>query len=304
MRARWGQLARGSAAAAVLAVAGCSTVLGIESNRYVAAGTPDAGGATHPPVPSTPWGCLSAPSQSLDPNFQVNVQLLVMDGAKTSTAAGVVDGGSDLDTVSGTVLPGVTVKACSALDTNCVDMPPSGVSDDGGLVNFVLPNDFNGFFDLSRPDLIPARLYPGPLLSGDSPVSFPAYDISPDDFQNVVASELSQPAILDPDAGIGHALVTVYDCEDHQASNVSFTYSVADAGIPFYFAGGLPSLTARETDPYGLGGLLNVPAGALTVNAVFGEGNDGGAPMAPIGSVNFIVRPGAITFAWIRVRSH
>ncbi len=277
------------------ALAGCSIVLGVDSERYV---------VPQSPVPDAaavdPWACLSAPNQRLDANLHVDVALLVMDALQPSISAGGVDGGSDLDTVSGTVLSGVTVRACDTLDVDCTGGSAPVVTSDGGAAEFHLAGDFAGFFNLSRPDLVPATLYPGNLLAGQTMASFPAYDISPSGFMFLANSVIGSDVVsLDPNGTLGHALVTIYDCQDHQAPGVTLTYSSTGRGTkPFYFSGGLPMTNVMETDGFGLGGAINLPTGALTVRAVLA------ANRTAIGSTTFVVRPGAITFAWIRVRTH
>ena len=302
MRTTGGRAVKAVAAVAILGIVGCSAVLGIEPNRHVAA--PADSGAPAP-VDAGPdrWSCLSNPTQNINPSVVVSLQLLVMNASSPSTSAGSVDGGSDLVTVSGDYLSGVTVEACSGLDTACQDTTvQTGVTDDGGAANFLLHNDFNGFFNLERPDLVPARLYPGALVAGETPVSFPAYDISPADFTLLASTLGNVTPNLDPSVMTGHALVTVYDCQDHQAPDVSFTYSSPGNGIPFYFNDTLPNLMATHTDSYGLGGIINVPTGLMMVQAWIP--GDGGAAMTQVGQVSFQIRAGAISFAWIRVRSH
>jgi hypothetical protein len=273
-------------------VAACSTVLGIDANRTVGSSAPDAA--------TDPWGCLAAPDQDLDPEEHVTLTLIVMDGAEQSTSAGAIDGGSDLDTVSGTWLPGVSVRACSLRDLDCDDGDASTTATDGtGGATFHLMETFNGFFEMSRSDLVPATLYPGNLLTGQSVVSFPAYDVSPAELQGLAMLVTSNSLGLDPTGAVGHALVTVYDCQDHQAPGVALTYSASGSQTaPFYFENGLPSGTATKTDGYGLGGALNVPVGSVTVTGAHAA--DGRS----VGMTTFQVRPGALTFAWIRARTH
>jgi hypothetical protein len=298
--------------AAVVAPAACSTVLGIEADRTV--GDPaDASteASTEAPAddaaPADPWACVFEPHPSADPNMHVAVTLRVMDGIPPSIAAGAIDGGSDLDTVSGTWLPGVAVRDCDLRDPLCLDSPTPLTSDDSGTVTFDLKGDFAGFFDLRRDDLLPATLYPGRLLAGVTAVSYPAYSITPKEVWALAGTITSQPVALGADGGLGLAVVTIYDCQDHQAPGVVVAYGTLGAqSVPFYFHGGLPSTAVGQTDSYGLAGAINVPDGTLTVTATL-TGNGGAPTTAPpgtvLGSTTFDVRPGAITFAWIRVRS-
>ena len=63
---------------------------------------------------------------------------------------------------------------------------------------------------------------------------------------------------------MGHAVVTIYDCQDHQASGVSVTYdNLGPQSVPYYFSNGLPAKEETKTDGYGLAGAVNVPVGTL-----------------------------------------
>jgi hypothetical protein len=298
--------------AGILAGAGCSTVLGVDPDRYVAAGDdasargtdagpkedatepPDGGGAS---ATAGPWGCLNGPREMLDPTQYVEATVVVIDPSWPTLSAGGIDGGSDLDTIIGDWLPNVAVRHCALLDPNCRDAPEAGLTDDAGRAEFKLAEDFAGFFDLRRPDLIPATLYPGRLLAGQSVASLPTFDFSPTNFQDL-ATSAGATVTLDVDGGVGHALVSIYDCQDHQALGVSVAFdNLGSRGAPFYFSNGLPDLSATQTDDFGLAGALNVPVGTLRATATLvSTGTE-------VGSASFDVRPGSLTSAWIRVRS-
>ncbi len=105
---------------------------------------------------------LSAPDQELDPSLDVDVTLLVMDALQPSTAAGAIDGGSDLDTVKGAWLSGMSVRECTLRDPMCASGSPPVVTGEAGAAEFHLTGDFAGFFDLRRSDLpCPRPFIPG-----------------------------------------------------------------------------------------------------------------------------------------------
>jgi hypothetical protein len=249
------------------------------------------------------WSCLANPNEVLDPNLRVDVKVLVMNALDQSVSAGSVDGGSDLDTISGVGLPGVAVRTCAVRDPDCINGSAAEITDDGGRVDFVMSGDFEGFLDFRRPDLVPSTLYPGNLLSGQTTANFPAFLIDTQTFVALAESASSTPPCVDEDGGLGHVIVTIYDCHDHQAPGVSVTYdNHASSILPFYFKGGFPSTTASQTDSFGLAGAINIPQGSLDVSASFHPPGDAAA--IPVGNVNIVVRPGGITFAWIRARTH
>jgi hypothetical protein len=299
--------------AGFLAGVGCSAVLGVDADRYVAldkdaasdaavVAVRDAGAADSQDGSDAssiqPWDCLNRPPEELDPDLHVDLKVQVMDAIQPSTSAGAIDGGSDLDTVTGTWLSGVAVRHCAMLDPDCRNGSSIVLTSEAGVAEFDLTGDFSGFFDLRRSDLVPATLYPGHLLAGQAMANFPAFLIRPMEIQDLAGSS-DTTVILDADAGVGHAVVTIYDCQDHQAPGVAVTYSLTGPeAVSFYFEDGLPSTVATETDGFGLAGIVNVPVGTMMAKATLASNG------SPVGSATFDIRAGALTFAWIRVRTH
>lgn len=295
--------------AAGLAGAGCSAVLGVDADRFVA---PDAGGDAGAYAGADAgadagddaskaellaWGCLNGPGQTVDPNAQVSVTLTVIDPIQMSETGNAADGGSDLVTVSGAWIPDIGVRNCNLLDTTCQFGPAlPTLTDAVGKASFVLEDNFLGYFELSKPDLVPARLYPGHLLAGHRNDELPAFGLTPAELTDLVKATSAK--VLDDDAGVGVAVVTIYDCQDHQAPqiSVSFTHLGPDS-LPFYFRGGLPNPLATSTDNFGLAGAINVPPGTEMVTAW--RTSD----QSVIGSATFDVLPGTISSVFIRVRT-
>jgi hypothetical protein len=300
-------------AIAALAAGGCATVLGIDSDRQVASGEAgadaaagDAAGKTDAGPPSGPWDCLQRPDQILDPQLHVDVTVVMTDPLGLSVSANQIDGGSDLVTVSGTWLTGVAIQSCDLRDTECLAGRQQTVTDDAGRATFHETGDFRGYFDMRRADLVPVTLYPGNLLAGATTEEFPAYTLNGISFAALARDSTPVAPCLDPAGDAGHALVTIYDCNDHQAAGVHVDYSaLTDASVPFYLSAGLPSLTAQATDSFGLAGAINLPIGTVTASASFaGDGGDGSVMSPAFGRIRFDVHPGAISLAFIRVRSH
>ncbi len=284
----------------------CQLVAGIE-NRTAdpivdasdAAAAGDAAPANNVDA-SGPWGCLQLPDEPLDPNLRVTVTVQAFDALQNATAAGFVDGGSDLTTLSAAWFPGVSVRSCYLRDPGCVATGSAPVvTNDAGEAVFHLTGDFAGFFELTRPDLVPWSVFPQNLLAGQASTYLPAWGLSPGGFR-LLASAITPTAVsLDTDGGLGHAFVQVFDCQDHQAPGVQLAYSgVGSETVVWYMKNGIPSTSATQTDAYGIGGVVNVPVGSLTVTAVVAEGHDA------LGNAEVLVRPGALTLAFIRVRSH
>jgi hypothetical protein len=290
-------------------------LLGVDPDRYVATGddagerSPEAGAkpdaTLDAPPPNGgadageagPWGCLSDPREVLDPAMQVDVTLVVIDPTWPTSSTRSIDGGSDLEPIIGDWLPNVAVRPCALLDPDCLNAPNAVLTDDAGRAEFRLTENFTGFFDLRRSDLIPATLYPGHLLAGQPVANLFAYDFTRTQLLNLAASA-GATVTLNADAGVGDALVWIYDCQDHQAPGVSITYdNLGSRGAPFYFSNGLPDLTAAETDDHGLAGALNVPVGTVKATATLVSSG------TELGSASFDIRADSLTSAWIRVRS-
>jgi hypothetical protein len=278
---------------------GCASVLGIESERHLVAVNDGGGsGLDGSAVDAGPWFCLGTPPKLGDPSAKVALTVLLFDGVSNETSAGSVDGGSDLVAVDYTPLTGASIRYCGIRDPNCGSPSPAVITDDAGLATFQVAGDFAGFFDMQRSDLVPASFYPGNLVAGDPAQMLLTYDFTPANLSLLASTVTSSRIALDTDGGLGHIFVTIFDCNDHQAAGVSLTIDNSAAQtVVFYSSGGLPTTKTNETDSYGLAGAVNVPIGALTVKATLA------AQLLPIGTINVPIRPGAITFAYVRVRT-
>jgi hypothetical protein len=292
---RTGGMALAILMAGGVAGAGCSTVLGVDADRHVA--TPDAGSSTPPSKADLlAWGCTHSPQPSPQSTAQEVVTLTVIDPIQMSVSGNAVDGGSDLETLSGEWIPDVGVRPCSLLDTTCNEGPTPTPTDRSGQVSFILAGDFHGYFELSNPALVPGTLYPGRLLAAATD-SLPAFGLTPGELDELSLATTGSH-VLGAEAGVGVAVVTIYDCQDHQAPGISVKYThLGLDSLPFYFNGGLPDPRATETDSFGLAGAINVPAGTEMVVAT--RTSD----QSVIGKATFDVRPGAISSAFIRVRT-
>jgi hypothetical protein len=285
---------------AALAASGCSTILGIESDRHLVAS--DGGAGADADASPGPWDCLQSAGSGPQSLAPLALSLIVMDGLQPEVAAGSVDGGSDLETVSGAYLPGISVRSCALLDPDCVSGSTPVVTDDAGLAQMSVAGTFSGFFRLSGPmgteQAVPVNLYPGRLLASDQGTRLPAYELSPDGIQTLAITITTTPLSLDPDGGVGHVLANVYDCQDHQAAGVVLHLDTTGAETQaFYFKDSVPNSSATQTDSFGLGGAINVPVGTQTLSASIADGG------ASLGTTTITVHAGQVTWAWLRVRS-
>jgi len=244
-----------------------------------------------------PWACLDQPPQ-VTSSSPVAITFKTFDALDPITTAGPT-GGSDFTVVSFVPLPGIAIEGCTFSDTSC-SMPatPVGTSDDAGEATLTVPDNFNGFFSLTRTNYLPLAHYPGPLLADASSFA-PAVSMIEPQAAISLAEALGATAELDAGASVAAVFVEMYDCFDRYAAGVSLAMSATDSTtVPFYIASGLPSRTATQTDSSGTGGAVNVPVGPLTVTATLAATN------RALGSVEVVIRPGGATSAWIRARTH
>jgi len=251
------------------------------------AATVDAGG---------PWGCLQlAPDPS--GTGTTDVQILVFDAFQTYTLGGSIDGGTDLQFVEGTVVPGVSVQVCQPLDPKCAGTTPA-VTNDAGLVDFPSVNGaFEGYYLLQQVGVaFPELFYTGRLLASEPTTFFPT-SLLPYNLAAALGGTIGVDVNTDQDGGPGHIFMQAFDCTDHHTAGVSYTLNV-EAGTQFYQQGGLPTTTATQTDPAGVGGFLNVPAGIVKVTATVVTENNLALP-----AYSVFVRSGGQTLVYFRPKS-
>jgi hypothetical protein len=292
----------GAVAAVILApsafgAVGCSYVLGVDADRYVA-DSADAGDAA---PGAADWSCLDQPRGNVDPAQNVAATVTVIDYVEPSTTLHDPDGGPGFFTIAGEWLPGVAVQVCSLRDARCTQTTTQPMlTDDAGAARFALPGDFDGYFDIQRSDLVSATLYPGRLVPGDTIADFTAYELRPADLPYLLGDPPPIP-VLGADANVGVVFVEVFDCQDNQAPGVAMSYSnMGSHTTPFYFINGLPFLAsaATATDSYGQAGAVNVPVGSTMITAT--RSSD----QKTVGTVSVDIRAGGLVVALIRARAH
>jgi hypothetical protein len=310
---------------AVGAMAGCEQILGINSNRYVDAstddggtgmpdtGAPDTGMAVHEAsVEAGPWDCLGAAAEMYQPGATTKLTLLTIDSLQPILQAEKVDGGSGLDILQYTPIPGLQIVACNSLfDPGCrnsIGQPQT--SDDAGVANFTVSQDFAGFFDISSPNgpsLFTTTFFASPFVPGETTNTLPVTLLTQKATQEL--NLVLQNVTIDyaTDGGLGSVVMSIFDCHDHFAEGVSFQPSAsapANSGYTttiFYTQGmgqqEFPTTSTTATDKAGAGGILNVPAASFSVKLVLA------ATGQPIGVVNLFVNPGVASSVLFRTRT-
>ena len=294
--------------AALGAGAACANILGIDSDRHLPTTSGnDAGG----PSTTGPWDCLGNPSQNPNPSENIALSIQVNNASSTTINASQIDGGSSLVAVTRTALPDVQVKECPNLaDPGCMDSTAETVTtDDAGMATFNLNGAFQGFFILSRADLVPYTYYPGNPLLNVSSETIPIGVLTESAIQGVAAvlpTENTAPSIPPPDAGPateGMIFFGVYDCNDVYAPGVQVSLSNPTNDTFEYYAttGDFLSTMASYTTAVAAGGFINVPPGSSTVTARIYTGTLAGTV---IGTATVPVKAGAVAQVNFRTRTH
>lgn len=191
------------------------------------------------------------------------------------------------DTVSQDPKVGVVARACRRLDVQCsAGISGTAMTDATGHVSLVVPGGFEGYARFDDPAIAPTLYFFDPPVQADEPglgVSVNAPE---------TAALLAALTGAEPDASLGVALVTTYDCFEKPADGVrTGSADIGSGAKGFYVRNGLPSTTATDTDETGYAGFVNTPPGTATFSAAV----DG----KTIGSVTVLVQPGAQTVARI-----
>jgi hypothetical protein len=246
------------------AFTGCSSVLGIDSDRHLVVDSGSGEGS---------WECLAAPLPT--PPRSATLYLLMSDPSMSV----------NMSQPQGTPVPGLTVTACARLDAACsAPLVTSAPTDASGRATIMVPGGFDGYFQtLGNATYMPALYTHEPIL-GDQLLS--QVVMRPNLLS--LAAKIAG-ATLDPSEG--SVIVYLLDCNSTRAAGATF-----DAGPSvrlFYLNQSLPSPTATETDSTGSGFAPNVPAGVITVTATNAAG-------VLIASTTTFVRAGQVTFIELR----
>jgi hypothetical protein len=249
---------------AALVVAGCATVLGIDTGRrYVPpddeGGSVDEGGsldagaeeAPHETQPSQPpgWACLNDPVPPT-PSGNVELRMTINDVSGSNGA---------------TPISGAEIHACSKLDLTCMNPFGSVTTDDAGLADLMIPGGFAGYYEVRAQSFTNAMLWRTPMLAPQS------------ESQGLVQAELiaasGSLANVTQDPTLSLAIVTVEDCTATVAAGMVLDVATPTANEKVvYLANNLPSQEATQTDSMsGTALIFNVPPGVLEMTAFFAD---------------------------------
>ncbi len=275
---------------AALGQIGCNGIIDVPDNPFVVADTPESG----------PWTCLAdlpEPPVAEGPRARVLVQACDFISSNCSTP-----------------VSGLTARLCDKKDVACTNPIQEGITDVDGLFDIEIdtpPGGFDGYLeiggpvtlcedpfcppscDLSAPDqncmvpvYAPAMLFFNPPVVADWQAPEPLPLLAVAQLFGVV-----QAAGAEIDPSTGNLFITAFDCEGTRASGVTFTISDNQQEVTqLYVQDGAVTNTVLETDPTGVGGFVNVPAGFAEVEA-FNDASEG------VGSIGVVSRAGFMTYS-------
>lgn len=224
------------------------------------------------------WGCLGTVVEPVpDPSRSVAFDIALV------YAVGGAPVGTD-----------TVIDICDKLDITCVDddpLYPKGLHPDAaGSIEVVVPEGFDGFVQVTGPELVDSRIYVGrPIV--EPPSVEEVQLLSPDDF-----GLLATLAGDEPDPTRGSAIVLVLDCKGDGVSGVRFeTPTSDDETVQFYLINQAPAPTptATATDKDGFGGFFNLPVSSAVVRG-FREVDD-----AFIGESSFQILAETISYVLV-----
>jgi hypothetical protein len=175
-----------------------------------------------------------------------------------------------------------TIKACEQLDINCED-PTYGPLEVMAAQprDFIVPNGFNGFFEMQNPDTLSALLFSGRSVTADTAgwaLTMPSRTL-------VTELGLATGASVQPDLGLIIALAR--QCDGTPLEGV--TASSSKGGLGYYLVNFLPDTMLTQTGPQGVAGFANVPPGVTILTGVHESGKK-------FGPVSVIARPNYVSY--------
>lgn len=184
----------------------------------------------------------------------------------STNAARLVQSLQLLSLAAGTPAIG-NVRACAQRDVNCTNpITPSVPIDAQGWVDLPLYEGFDGYMEITGPDLVSTILFYQDPLSPASRRDFTPVGMVEKQLLPMLTSALG----TQQDPQLGLVYLRAFDCKSDPALGVR--YSIDKSSVPFYFVSGLPSSAVTETEGSGLGGFINVASGIAVVNATLSSG--------------------------------
>jgi hypothetical protein len=184
---------------------------------------------------------------------------------------------NDAETVTFTFAPGFAVppenpepfsiKACLSLDPDC-SAPVFGpvTVTAGEPQEFVVPKNFNGYFEIQNPATRTGLYYMGRPVAEDTV----GWNVTVPSDQTIAALGLAAGETIDMELGV--MIAVARDCNLLPLEGSMFENS--EGGLRFYFYQTMPDPKATKAGPQGAVGFANVPIGKTTISAVAEDGTE------------------------------
>lgn len=250
---------------------GCTLV--VESGRVQCSTTADCPGSETLCIdqvcqPDPRWSCLATPPPTSPQAPPYRVAVTVQNVLSQEPIAGAM------------------ARLCRKLDIDCAK--PLGVqtTDATGTATFTLEAGIAAYVDVTAAGFLPALYFFNPAIDRDQAV--PAISL---------ATQLTNGALIAQIGGKqlperGSIVIQSQNCLGAPAAGVSYTTPDGDADtLTFYLINDLPTASAVETGTTGYGGVIDVPPGAVTLEARLSN------PSRSLGTISLLVRPGAISYS-------
>jgi hypothetical protein len=183
--------------------------------------------------------------------------------------------------IFGEPMPGIPVKLCNAVDTDCKAPIEELTTDDDGLLTFEVPETFRGYLDVNLPGFFPQLNFLPEVLT--NPSFLPIVSLSPAAIIEALAQQVGDTA--DPDRG--HLIVSVASCVVGAPDLVISSGRADDKTIAYYVSASVPAPDRTTTTEEGSGGFLNLRVGTGEVKVTLDD--------EQLFSRNVFIRKGTIT---------
>lgn len=183
--------------------------------------------------------------------------------------------------IFGEPMPGIPVKLCNAVDTDCKSPLEELTTDEEGLLTFEVPEAFRGYLDVNLPGLFPQVNFLPEVLT--NPSFLPIVSLSPAPIIEALAQQVGDTA--DPERG--HLVVSVASCASGAPNLVISSGRADEKTIPYYVSASVPAPDRTSTTEEGAGGFLNLRVGTGEVRASLDD--------EQLFSRNVFIRKGTIT---------
>ena len=193
------------------------------------------------------------------------------------------------DYQTGNAVAGATIKVCDAADTACATPSATFTTAANGSVMVTAPSSASGlagYLEVSGTGVVTTLEF----AQFANPAAAVGSGLNAIIVSTATLSTITNLLGAMSDPTRGHIFFNSADCTGGAIGGIRVAATTTDTeSVTAYIAGGIPSKTAMSTDHTGLGGILDVPAGPVTVSSQIASTS------TRFGSEDVFVRAGAVT---------